>query len=214
MMPRAATTETDARTRLREAALERFGRQGLQAASTRDIIKAAGLRNPSAINYYFGSKARLVEDLIREVNRDQSAIIQQQVALARTSPHPAPERWAEVAVDAATGLLGTERGCLLVSLWADRDEEHPEAVEEFLAGDHPLACAWRDAAAATFPELSPMVATTRSVVLLRTLQYLTVRRARVLLRGASPSTAYGLAADRAFLLELSRNILTGPTDLH
>jgi AcrR family transcriptional regulator len=203
--------ETDARTRLREAALEQFGRRGLQATSTRDIIKAAGLRNPSAISYYFGSKARLVDDLIREVNRDQSAIIQQQVALVRDTAAPAPERWCEIAVDAACRLLATERGCLLIRLWADRDDEQPEAVEEFLAGGHPLAGAWRDAVAATFPDLPHDVAIARCVVQLRTLQFLTVRRARGLLGGAVPSPVTETMASRAFLLELSRNILRPPT---
>jgi AcrR family transcriptional regulator len=213
MTPGAGITEqeTDARTRLREAALEQFGRRGLNATSTRDIIKAAGLRNPSAINYYFGSKARLVDDLIREVNRDQSAIIQQQVALVRDAVAPAPEPWPEIAVDAACGLLATERGCLLIRLWADRDDEQPEAVEEFLGGHHPLAVAWRDAVATTFPELRHEVAIARCVVQLRTLQFLTVRRARGLLSGAAPAPTTDAMASRAFLLELSRNILGGPT---
>ncbi|MGZ4690196.1 MAG: TetR family transcriptional regulator [Acidimicrobiia bacterium] len=34
--------ESDARTRLREAALDLFGRQGVAATSTREILKAAG----------------------------------------------------------------------------------------------------------------------------------------------------------------------------
>ena len=49
--------EPDARTRLREAALDLFGRQGVAATSTREILAAAGMRNPSAISYHFGSKA-------------------------------------------------------------------------------------------------------------------------------------------------------------
>ena len=213
MATRAGIAETDARTRLREAALERFGRHGIQATSTREIIADAGLRNPSAISYYFGSKARLVEELVGEVNHDQSAIIQQQVALARQSPDPAPDQWAEIAVDAAIGLLETERGCLLVRVWAELDAEHPDAVEEFLGGDHPLAQAWREAVASTFPAIPPLVATARCIVLMRTLQFVTVRRAQRLLHGTARSPLHRAAAGRAFLLELSRNILTGPTSL-
>jgi AcrR family transcriptional regulator len=210
MSIRAGLAGTDARTRLREAALERFGRNGLAATSTRDIIAAAGLRNPSAISYHYGSKARLVADLLREVNRDQSAIVQQQVAVARDSPDPAPGRWVEVAVDAAVGLLGTERGCLLVRVWADVDEEQPDAVEQFLTGDHGLARAWRDAAAATFPDRAPTIAVARSVVLLRTLQWITVRAARRRLAGAPPSRLHDPIEQRAFLLELGRDIVSGP----
>jgi AcrR family transcriptional regulator len=211
MSTRAGLAGVDARTRLREAALECLGRNGLAETSTRDIIAAAGQRNPSAISYHFGSKARLIADLLREVNRDQSAIVQQQVAVARESPGPAPDRWVAVAVDAAVGLLGTERGCLLVRLWAEVDEQQPDAVEEFLTGDHGLARAWRDAAAATFPELAPTHAVARGVVLLRTLQWITVRAARRRLAGDPPSCLHDPIEQRAFLLELGRNIVLGPT---
>jgi len=206
-------TERDARTRLREAALDRIGRQGVRGTSTREIIAAAGLRNPSAITYYFGSKASLVEDLLREVNLDQSAIIQQQVALADQSPPPTPAQWAALAVDAANGLLTSERGCLLIRLWADHDEENPDAVEQFLASAHPLARQWRRAVAHVFPELPRLVATARNVIVLRTLQWITVRRARRLLSGEQPSWPTDPAGTRSFLLELTLNILTPQTDL-
>ena len=76
------TETTDTRSRLREVALDLFGRQGIHETSTRQIIKTAGLKNPSAITYYFGSKANLVEDLTREVNGSRYALLQQHVALA------------------------------------------------------------------------------------------------------------------------------------
>ena len=84
------TDSADTRSRLREVALDLFGRQGIQATSTREIIKAAGLKNPSAITYYFGSKANLVEDLTREVNGTQSALLQRQVALSSSPDPPDP----------------------------------------------------------------------------------------------------------------------------
>ncbi|MGZ6975479.1 MAG: TetR/AcrR family transcriptional regulator [Acidimicrobiia bacterium] len=139
----SADAKLDARTRLREAALDRFGRKGVGRTSTREIIAASGMRNPSAINYHFGTKDELVEDLMREVNVERSAIIRRQVALARQASPPTIEEWAGAAVDAATGLLATERGCLLISVWADQDEANPDAVEQFLRGHHPLARAWR-----------------------------------------------------------------------
>jgi AcrR family transcriptional regulator len=213
MAIRAGVADTDARTRLREAALDRFGRQGLQGTSTREIIAAAGLRNPSAISYYFGSKANLIDELVREVNHDRSRIIQRQVAVASASPGPAPEQWVEVAIDAAIGMLESERSCLLVRVWADRDAEDPDAVDAFLAGDHPLAVAWREAVARTFPDLPLAVAAARSIVLLRMLQFFTVRRARRSLDGTPNPLEPDLGAARVFLRELGLNIVTPPTVL-
>jgi AcrR family transcriptional regulator len=203
--------EPDARTRLREAALERIGRCGLHATSTREIIAAAGLRNPSAINYYFGSKAALLDDLVAEVHRDESRIIQRQVALARGPEPPTAEAWAGVAVDAAIHLLSSLRGCLLIRVWAAQDAERPDAVEEFLSGDHPLAVAWRDAVVRTFPDLPAEIAIARNHIVLRTLQWMTVRRAGRVLEGAQDLWGDDPLRARAFVLEVVLNILTPPT---
>jgi AcrR family transcriptional regulator len=205
--------EPDARTRLREAALERFGRQGVQRTSTREIIADAGLRNPSAITYYFGSKAELVEDLIREINVDRSAIIQRQVELAQRPGRTAPHDWAATAIDAAQSLLESPRGRLLIRVWAEHDDLNPDAVEEFLAGDHGLARSWRAAVATTFPDLPPVVAIARNVMVLRTLQWITVRRARRIVEGGQPPWPTDPASTRPFLIELVLNILTPATTL-
>ena len=53
----------DAKSGSYEAALDLMGRQGIAATSTREILAAAGIKNPSAISYHFGSKAGLVEEL-------------------------------------------------------------------------------------------------------------------------------------------------------
>jgi AcrR family transcriptional regulator len=203
----------DARTRLREAALERIGRCGLHATSTREIIADAGLRNPSAITYYFGSKAQLVDDLVREVNGDESRIIQGQVALAAGDEPPSPEAWVGLAVDASIHLLSSERGCLLVRVWAEQDALQPEAVEQFLGSEHALAQAWRAAVLRTFPGLPPVIAIARNLIVLRTLQWMTVRRAGRVLAGTQepwPDDPEGL---RSFVLEIALNILTGPTNV-
>jgi AcrR family transcriptional regulator len=203
--------EPDARTRLREAALARIGRCGLHATSTREIIADAGLRNPSAINYYFGSKARLVDDLVAEVNGEESRIIQRQVELAAGDEAPSPEVWAGIAIDAAIHLLSTERGCLLIRVWAARDDQQPEAVEAFLGSEHPLAVAWRAAVARTFPDLPPEIAVARNLVVLRLLQWMTVRRAGWVLDGTRPLMAEEPLSTRVFVLEIALNVLTPPT---
>ena len=73
---------SDVRTRLREVALELFGRQGVRDTSTREILAAAGLRNPSAISYHFGSKAELVDDLVNELIGGTAPVLQRQIELA------------------------------------------------------------------------------------------------------------------------------------
>jgi AcrR family transcriptional regulator len=203
----------DTRSRVREAALDLFGRSGINDTSTREIIKAAGLRNPSAITYYFGSKAALVEDLVREVNGTQSALLQRHVSLA-SGPEPlSPAAWAAIGVDFVMDLMGNERGCNLVRVWSEHDDLDPDRVERFLAGDHPLAKAWRDAVRRTFPDLPPLVGIARNVVVIRTLQWMTVRRARRLVDDSMHVWRTGMGDLRPFMLELSLNILTGPTRL-
>ncbi len=89
----------------------------------------------------------------------------------------------------------------------------PDAVEAFLAGDHPLARSWRAAVAKTFPAIPTIVAIARNVVVLRTLQWMTVRRARRLLKGEQPSWQVDPGTTRPFVLELVVNILTPGTTL-
>ena len=61
-------------------------------------------------------------------------------------------------------------------------------LEEFLGSGHPLANAWIDAVAATFPELPRYIALTRNVTVFRTLEWMIARRAGRLLTG-KPSPA-------------------------
>ena len=42
--------------KLLEAAGRVFAEKGFQKATVREIVKAAGLRNIAAVNYYFGDK--------------------------------------------------------------------------------------------------------------------------------------------------------------
>lgn len=55
--------ETDTRERLLVAAEQLFARRGIANVGNRDIVEAAGQSNGSAIHYYFGSKAQLVEEI-------------------------------------------------------------------------------------------------------------------------------------------------------
>src|SRR3954452_10177096 len=170
--------DADGRSRIREIALDRFGRQGVRDTSTREILKAAGMRNPSAITYHFGSKAQLVEDLVGDLIRGEAPVMQLQVELAGRTPPPSMEDWVMVAVDSSARLISTERGCLLARLWWEYDGYlRPAVLEEFLNSGHPLAVAWLSAVDVMFPDLPGYMAVTRNVTMLRTLEWVIARRA-------------------------------------
>ncbi len=58
----AATT----RDRIKRAARKLFALNGVDAVTVRGIVREAGGKNVSALNYYFGSKEELLETLIRD----------------------------------------------------------------------------------------------------------------------------------------------------
>lgn len=207
--------ESEARTRLRDAALELFGRHGVQATSTRAILDAAGMRNPSAISYHFGSKADLVDDLVTEVLTDGWPLVQMQIDLAKDGA-PSVADWAGVAADSAARLVSTERGCLFARLlWEWDCVLQPDAFEEFLASGHPVAIDWQKAIEVTFPDLPPIVAVGRNLVMIRMVEWLIARRAAKVLSG-KPAPALKVSSPevlRGALFELSLALLTAPTTL-
>ncbi len=206
---------SDARVRIRDAALELFGRGGVQGTSTRAILDAAGLRNPSAISYHFGSKAGLVDDLVTEVLAREWPLVQMQVDLVACGT-PKIEEWAGVAADSAAQLVSTERGCLLARIiWEYDCVLHPDAFEEFLASGHPMAIDWQKAIEVTFPDLPPIVAVGRNLVMIRMVEWLISRRAAKILTG-NPGPALKVTSTEALrgaLFELSVALLTAPTTL-
>jgi AcrR family transcriptional regulator len=60
------TTRTTARDELLREAERLFGTHGVEAVSLRDIVRAAGHRNESAVQYHFGSKSKLVDAVVAE----------------------------------------------------------------------------------------------------------------------------------------------------
>jgi AcrR family transcriptional regulator len=211
----------NARTRLRDAALELFGRRGIEATSTRSILAAAGLRNPSAINYHFGSKQGLVEDLVGDLIQGTAPVLQLQAALVEGGRSTTVAEWAAVAVDSAIELISTERGRLLARLWWEYDGVvHPHALEKFLGSGSPIAREWQEAVRVVFPDLPPLVAVTRNMVMLRTLEWMIARRAGRILAEADgkPPAVPVIRADdpdvaRRLMLEIAVAILSAPTTL-
>lgn len=68
----ASGKEIGTRDRIRRSARRLFAEHGVEAVSVRDIIAAAGAKNGGSLNYYFGSKDALIEDLLTEIFREMS----------------------------------------------------------------------------------------------------------------------------------------------
>ncbi len=57
----------DTRTRIKSAARKLIAERGVEAVSTRDIMKEVEARNSSLLNYYFGSKENLISELMADI---------------------------------------------------------------------------------------------------------------------------------------------------
>ena len=86
------------RSRLLEAAVEVFGRKGVEGATVREIARIAG-QNVAAIKYYFGGKDQLYEAVLEAIVRElrhRLADLFAEIHLLRQNPNPAPGAAAEL----------------------------------------------------------------------------------------------------------------------
>jgi AcrR family transcriptional regulator len=205
--------DRDARTRLYESALDLMGRRGIEATSTRDILGAAGIRNPSAISYYFGSKQGLVQELARELMDGQFPLLGLQVEVAERGEPVDVGAWVAVIVDIAIDLVSTERGCLLARLWWEFDGyQRPESLEAFVWSDDPVSKRWREAVAIAFPHLPQVVGIARNVTAIRTVGWMLARMAAMNLQN-EPFVVYQHPRFAAWLTEIVTILLTADTTL-
>ncbi len=205
--------EPDAKTRLYESALELMGRNGIAATSTREILAEAGIRNPSAISYHFGSKAGLVEQLAAELAGGQYPILGHQTELASRATLPTPPEWVAPVIDTSIALVMTERGCLLARLWWEFDGYiRPQSLEQFVSGDSEIATEWRDALGKVFPELPPQVRLARNITAMRTVGWMLARMAAINL-SSDPFIVRSHARFRLWLEEIAVTLVSAPTHL-
>lgn len=64
------TRTLDTRDRLIAAASELFAAQGIEAVSLREIVRASGARNTTALQYHFGDRAGLVRAVLEKHHLD------------------------------------------------------------------------------------------------------------------------------------------------
>lgn len=97
----------DTRRRLLEAGLKLFGQSGLEAVTTRDLAKAAGV-NLAAIPYHFGSKEGVylaVAEFIAEQHGTQFRTRLAPLETALADPKASRKELVEGLVGYATGTL-------------------------------------------------------------------------------------------------------------
>ena len=205
--------EPDAKSRLYEAALDLMGRKGIEATSTREILGAVGIKNPSAISYHFGSKAGLVDAMAAELASGQYPILGQQTALADGPELPTATEWVAPVVDTAIELVSSERGCLLARVWWEFDGYlRPQSLEHFVSSADPVAVAWRDAITRVFPHLPAQIGLARNITFLRTVGWMLARMAQINL-ASDPFIERKHTRFRQWLEEIGVTLLTSPTHL-
>lgn len=82
----------DTRERIKRVALDLFGQHDPDSVSVREIGRAAGQKNVSLLNYYFGSKDGLLRELIRDCARVHDSHRQRRLKVLEDRPEPASIR--------------------------------------------------------------------------------------------------------------------------
>ena len=131
--PAAASIPADTKTRILDAAFRCLAASGYAALSVREIAKDAGV-NHALINYYFGTKDRLVIAVLDEANRQ---LLQRQRQMY-AAPGGFAAKWAQARrfyeTDIASGFVRVQAELYGASL------SNPELRELFL----PRIQAWKN----------------------------------------------------------------------
>ena len=129
----AAPIPADTKTRILDAAFRCLAASGYAALSVREIAKDAGV-NHALINYYFGTKDRLVIAVLDEANRQ---LLQRQRQMY-AEPGGFAGKWAQARRfyenDIASGFVRVQAELYAASL------SNPELREQFL----PRIQAWKN----------------------------------------------------------------------
>lgn len=123
------------RDRILGAAETLFARRGFDGASLRQLTSAAGV-NLAAVNYHFGSKEKLVEEVFRR--RLDAPNGDRMVALAKLGgKHPATlEEVLAAYIRPALELSHEGNGALFMRVLARAFAEHDDTLRRFLSGNY------------------------------------------------------------------------------
>jgi len=131
MHPHFSTKE-----RILSAAEELFARHGFAGASLRQVTAAANV-NLAAVNYHFGSKDNLINELFRRRLDELTARRLDMLARAEAQPKPTLETLLEAFVLPALNLAGDRLGgSAFMRVLARAYAEHDQTLRKFLSENY------------------------------------------------------------------------------
>jgi AcrR family transcriptional regulator len=133
---RTAPASFSTKERILGVAETLFARHGFAGASLRQVTAAANV-NLAAVNYHFGSKESLIEEVFRrrldELNRHRLAAL----AAATAKPEPALEDVLDAFVrPALEQSMDSAGGAAFVRVLARAYAEHDERLRKFLSDNY------------------------------------------------------------------------------
>ncbi|RAO76026.1 TetR/AcrR family transcriptional regulator [Dyella jiangningensis] len=121
--------------RILGAAEELFARHGFEGASLRQLTAAAGV-NLAAVNYHFGSKDRLIEEVFRrrldQLNSRRMAALQKVAG----EPDTTIEQVLAAFIVPALELSHDGNGSLFMRVLARAFAEHDDTLRKFLSDNY------------------------------------------------------------------------------
>ena len=134
-LERHVNASVSTKDRILGAAEVLFAQRGFEAASLRQLTSAAGV-NLAAVNYHFGSKDRLVEQVFRR--RLDALNAQRLTALAavRGKPETVLEDVLAAYIRPALELSHDQGGALFMRVLARAFAEHDDRLRQFLSENY------------------------------------------------------------------------------
>lgn len=143
------TRSRNVRQRLIETATRLFAEQGVDNVSLREILKAAGVRHATAVQYHFGDRDGLLlsvlEDRHRAVDHRRDAMLDH----ARGAGRVDARLLAEILVRPLAAELDGEQGRLFLRVYA----EMLVREQRVLTDDGTSIWRWRELARTAIPDI-------------------------------------------------------------
>ncbi len=132
---RRVSVPVSTKDRILGAAEVLFAQRGFEAASLRQLTQAAGV-NLAAVNYHFGSKDRLVEEVFRRrldlLNAQRLAALARVVGLPDTTLEDVLSAYIRPALELSTD----QGGALFMRVLARAFAEHDDRLRQFLSENY------------------------------------------------------------------------------
>jgi len=129
------SSSSSTQERILAAAEVLFAKRGFDGASLRQLTAAAGV-NLAAVNYHFGSKDKLVEQVFRRrldaLNGQRLAALEQVAGRASTTLEEVLEAYIRPAME----LSHDDHGALFMRVLARAFAEHDDTLRQFLSGHY------------------------------------------------------------------------------